>query len=89
MSKVFRRDSPEYRERQLAWQLMSTPEWKELLLPMLKIKLECQARPTLGSLNDCFQVNKLHAEINYTRDLLHRLERLAKEFLTLEVDPTS
>src|SRR5271170_8143581 len=82
--KIFRRDSQAYRDRQLAWQLRRSPEWKELLFPLLRQKAETEVRPNIFNLDDCFQLNRLHAEINYVRDLLNRLERLANEFVTLE-----
>jgi hypothetical protein len=72
-------NSKEYQDRELANQLIFSPEWLKLLKPLLE-KASTETTPPLTNLDSSFQVARHQGKQEFSRYLLHYLERLGKEF---------
>ncbi len=74
------KDTLTYRQGKLAHQLITSPQWQELLLPVLASKAQQEPQP-LTSLDEAFKTAGRHAEIGYARYLIALVERKAAQFV--------
>lgn len=80
-----KRSSKDYLDRKQAWELAQTPAWNDLLKPMLEATAKRMDVVTVSSLDSAFQAARSQAEAGYAKSFIQRIERLAKEFPTVQV----
>lgn len=74
------RFDPHYFERKMAWELTHSESWRKYLKPLLERKMAQPFRKDVTKLDDAFSVCKDHAEMNFARYLLGKVELNAREF---------
>ena len=79
------RHHPVYQERKTAWEGVQTTFWLDFLKPLLEQKAHTESRTLIGSLDEAFAVAQAHAEIEYARFLLAKVERTAEAFLNTQI----
>jgi hypothetical protein len=84
-----KRSSPEYSERKYAWELVNSVFWRQWLKPMFEKRACTPDRKAITCVDDAFLVAQDHAVILYNQGLISKIERLAREFTQLNVDPNS
>jgi hypothetical protein len=84
-----KRSSNEYIERKFAWELVNSLLWRQWLKPMFDKRAFSHDRKAIGCVDDAFSVAQDHAVMLYTQGLISKIERMAREFTQLNVDPNS
>ena len=79
------RHSKQYKRNKLAWELLQSPQWQELLKPELEICLN-RPSPQIACLDDTYKAAKDQAVKQHVLSLINRIERYAREFVGTQVE---
>lgn len=79
------RDSQQYQEHKLAYNLICSPEWVALLKPYL-LRKQAPVRK-IQSQDDAFMLANQMAEFLYARNLIAAIETMAEEFVGFQEAP--